>query len=113
MPISYIEGSHTVDTEWSLAADSAGPTSQTNDYVLQAWLDLSALQAGDQFKCTLYEKIQTTGTQRVVEEWIFSGTQAKPGWVMPSVIVLNGWDVTLVRTAGTARLIEWSLRTIS
>lgn len=115
MPITSSENSQTVnDTdEWSLPADTAGPTLQTDDCILQVWLDLSALQAGDQFRCRLYEKVMSTGAQRLTEEWVFSGAQSKPGWVMPSVIVLHGWDVTLQRTAGANRSIEWSLRKIS
>lgn len=120
MPISTVEDTATIGTtEYSLPGDAtyAAPpagTEQTDDAIVQVWLDLSALQAGDQFVCRLYEIVYLTGaTQRLVEEWTFSGAQSKPGWVMPSVIVANGWDVTLQKTSGTDRAIPWSLRKIS
>jgi hypothetical protein len=64
----------------------------TTDGVFQAFLDASAMIAGDSFEMKLYEKIQAAGTQRVVEIWNFTGVQAKPHTVLPSFILMHGWD---------------------
>jgi len=117
MPLSMVDDSATISTsEYSLPADTTTgvPTAQTDDCILQLWLDLNALQAGDSFRLRLYEKVNGAGaTQRLTEEWVFTGAQTKPGWVMPAVIVGHGWDLTLLRTAGSDRAIGWSLRKVS
>lgn len=120
MPIEVVDDSATISTsEYSLPGDTTTgvPTAQTAEplpCILQVWIDLANLQAGDEFRCRLYEKINGAGaTQRIVEEWTFAGAQDKPGWVMPSLIVAHGWDVTLLRTGGSDRMIGWSLRKIS
>lgn len=115
MPISSVDNSATIGaTEWSLPANSAGPTTQTDDAVLQVWLDLSALASGDSFTLTLYEKVNGTGaTQRVVDSWTFVDAITNPNWAMPAAIVMHGWDVTLAKNTGIDRAIGWSLRKIA
>jgi hypothetical protein len=95
------------------ATISGVPTSQTADGVYQVWLDLNALIAGDHFRARLYEKVQSAGTQRIVEEWNFVGAQGKPHWVSPSLILLHGWDFTIIKVAGTDRTIGWSIRQVA
>lgn len=116
MPIDSVENSETITaTEHSLPRDAAYSASlfQSGDYIVQLWLDLSALGSTDAYKLTLYEAVQSAGSQRVVEEWNFNETQSKPNWVMPSVILLHKWDLTLVKVTGNDRSIEWSIRRIS
>ena len=79
----------------------------------QVLLDLSALAAGDQFELKLYEKIVSTGTQRLVETWTFSGAQSRPIFAAPSMILLHGWDMSLKRIAGSDRSIGWSIRQVA
>jgi hypothetical protein len=100
-------------TEWSLTTDSAGPDVDTNDGVYQLWLDLSALVKGDKFMVRCYEKVQSGGTQRVVAEWFFANAQTPPNWVSPSLILMHGWDFTIIRTAGTDRAITASVRQVA
>lgn len=116
MPIDSVENSETISTtEHSLPRDATYSASlfQSGDYVVQLWLDLSNLVSGDAYTLRLREAVQSSGTQQITEEWYFNGAQAKPAWVMPSVILLHKWDLTMVRTAGTDKLIEWSIRRIS
>lgn len=107
----YIHQSPTVGTaEYSVTAGTtSGPSADTNDGFYQIWLNLSALAAGDQFQLKLYEKVDA-GTQGVAETWTFTGVQGKPIFVAPGFILLDGWDFTLKKIAGTDRSIPHSVR---
>jgi hypothetical protein len=116
MAITYTNDYATISTaEYSLPADTttAVPTSQTTDGVFQFFIDFGAMVAGDQYRIRLYEKTDSGGTQRLVEEWILTGAQSKPMLVLPSVVLGEGWDVTVLRTAGSDRSIRWSIRQVA
>jgi hypothetical protein len=115
MAISTVDNSRLISTtEWSLPADSAGPTTQTDDCILQVWIDFANMIAGDEYQIRLYEKVNGAGaTQRLADQWSVVGAQARSAFVMPSVIVAHGWDVTLKRIAGSDRTIGWSLRKVT
>ena len=107
-------GSETVSTtEWSLTTDTAGPDAQTDDGVYQIFLDVNTIAAGDVFTLTVYEKVLAASTQRKVFTATFANVQAQPNWVSPSLILLHGWDVALVKKAGTDRNIDWSIRKVA
>ena len=113
MTITFVDHSATISTtEYSLPSDNTSRSSQTDDCVLQVWLDLSAMTVTEEYRLRLYEKING-GSELLVEEWSFVGAQARPGWTMPTVIVGDGWDVTIIRVAGSDRTIAWSLRKIT
>lgn len=99
-------------TEWSLTTDTAGPDADTTDGVFQLFLDLANLAKGDKFTVRLYEKVQSGGTQRVVAEWFFANAQTPVNWCSPSLVLLHGWDFTIIRTAGTDRVITASVRKV-
>ncbi|HSW62176.1 MAG TPA: hypothetical protein VLH56_02475 [Dissulfurispiraceae bacterium] len=116
MAITFTNDFATISTsEYSLPADTTTgvPTSQTTDGVYQVMIDFGAMVAGDQYRVRLYEKSDSGGTQRLVEEWILTGAQSKPMFVMPSFVLGEGWDVTVLRLAGADRSIRWSLRSIA
>lgn len=116
MAITFTNDSATISTsEYSLPADTASgvPTSQTTDGVYQFYVDLAAMVAGDQYRLRLYEKCDSAGTQRIVDEWIFTGAQSKPLFPTPSFVLGEGWDVTMLRLAGADRVIPWSIRKIA
>lgn len=114
MAFTFTEISETVTTtEWSLTTDTAGPDADTTDCIVQVFLDLNALIAGDQFRLRFYEKVASADTQRLVAEWYFDGAQAMPNFVSPSFIVGNGWDFTIIKIAGTDRTITSSVRKIT
>lgn len=113
MAITYTNDNASISTsEYSCPADTTTgvPTSQTTDGVFQFFLDMTALAAGDQFRARLYEKTDSSGTQGIIEEWIFSGVQSKKCFASPSFILGEGWDFTLLRLAGADRSIRWSIR---
>lgn len=114
MAFTEITGTEAVSTiEHSLATDTSYDTgdAQTTDGVLQAWLDLSDMIAGDQLQVRIYEKVRSGDTQRIVYEAILTGAQSQPIWTSPSLSVMHGWDVTADALAGTIT-VNWSIRLI-
>lgn len=116
MAISYTNNSASISTsEYSLPANTTTgvPTAQTTDGVYQFYIDFGAMVAGDQYRVRLYEKCDSAGTQRLVEEWILTGVQSKPLFVTPSFILGEGWDLTVLRLAGADRTVPWSIRKVA
>ena len=108
------EGSATISTtEYSLTNNSTSLTAKTDDGCIQTFLDLNALVAGDIYELKIYEKVQSAGTQRLIETWTFSGVQGKPIFVTPAMVFMHGWEITLKRTAGAERTIGWSIRQVA
>jgi len=112
MAVEAFSGSETVSTtEWSMVSDTAAtPDVETSDGVFQAIIDFNALLAGDEFRFRVYEKVLAGSTQRLVDEKFVSGAQGTPNWMSEAYILLHGWDMTLLRTAGADRAIDWSIR---
>lgn len=107
-------GTETVSTtEWSLTTDTAGPDVETTDGVYQCFLDLNALAKGDVFEFKVYEKVLSSSTQRLVFGVRFANAQTEPVWPSPSLILINGWDMTLKKISGTDRAIDWSIRKVA
>jgi len=116
MPISEaFAGSEAVGaTEHSCTTDTSYDTGdlQTSDGVYQVFLDVSDMINTDILQIRVYEKVQSSGTARIVYEAILRDAQAEPIWVSPSLILLHGWDVTLDALAGTIT-VEWSIRKVA
>lgn len=101
-------------TEWSCTTDTAGPDVDTTYGVYQAFFDLSDMVAGDELQIRVYEKVQSTDTQRVVYQTNLVGPQSPPIFVTPSLILMNGWDITLDQIAGTSGItVTWSIRKVA
>lgn len=106
-------GSKLVDsTEWSAPrnASYSSASPQTGDGVYQVFLDLNDMVAGDELQIIIYEKIQGSGTQRVVYQSNVFGVQSPPVWISPSLMLVNGWDISFKTIAGTSITVEWSIR---
>lgn len=99
-------------TEWSCTTDTAGPDVDTSDGVFQVFLDVSDMTLGDVLQIRVYEKVQAGSTQRIALEAILRDTQSTPVWVGPSLILMNGWDITVTALTGTIT-VEWSVRKVS
>ena len=116
MPLTFAEESQTVSTtEWSLPRDASYDSGQvqTTVCILQIWIDTANLVAGDEYEVRLYEKVKSGGTARSTIIGALIGAQAEP-WISPSLIVGNGWDVTLKRISSTTdRAFDWSLRKVT
>jgi hypothetical protein len=100
-------------TEWSLNNGSSTIATSTTGGVWQAMLDLNAMSTGDTFRFAVYEKCRTGDTQRKVYTAEFSGAQGNPLWVSPSLILGAGWDMTLIKVAGTDRTINWRISKVA
>lgn len=112
--VTTFTGSETVTTtEWSLTADSSVVQAQTTVGVFQAFLDVNALAAGDTYEFRTYEKARAADTQRLCYVSALSGPQGYPIFTSPSLILGAGWDMTIIKTAGTDRTITWSIRSVS
>jgi len=97
-------------TEWSLTTDTAGPDVEVTKGCFQIFLDISDMIAGDELEIKIYEKVQSSDTQRVIYQSNLIGPQSPAVWVSPSLILLNGWDVTLKTIAGGTITVSWSIR---
>ena len=108
-------GSATISTtEISLVSGTSTLQSITTDGIYQVFLDLNALANGDVFELKVKEKVRAADTQRVTH--IIPIAQAQPGQpnlASPSLILMQGWDVTLIKLAGTDRAIPWSIRQVA
>lgn len=103
-------GSATIGTtEYSLPNASTTLTARTDVGTFQPFVDTSAIAAGDQFQFTVYEKVTSGGSQRVVYQAVLTGAMAA-SWVCPTLMLMNGWDVTVKKLAGTDRSLSWSIR---
>jgi hypothetical protein len=100
-------------TEHSCTTDTAGPDVETSDGVFQAWFDVSDMIAGDQLQVRVYEKVQASDTQRLCHQAILTGAQSPPIYVIPSLVLMNGWDMTLKTLAGTSIIVTWSIRKVA
>lgn len=101
-------------TEHSMPNDAAyaAGTNETDDGVYQAFLDVSDMVTGDELQIRVYEKVQAGGTQRIVYQANLVGPQSPPVFVLPSLVLMHGWDMTLDAIAGTIT-VEWSIRKVA
>lgn len=96
-------------TEFSIAQNanySAGSPKTTVGYV-QAFLDVSAVVAGDQFQIRILERVNG-GTQRVI--LTITVPPSTELYVTPLMLLGDGWDITIKKLAGTDRSILFSVR---
>jgi len=100
-------------TEHYLTTDTTGISAITTDGVFQLWLDVNDMVAADVLQIRIYEKCRTGDTQRIAAEWILRDVQSTPIWVSPSLILMNGWDMSLDCIAGTNITVLWSIRQVA
>lgn len=107
-------GTHTSwATEYSLTNASTSLATRTDAGVYQLFLDLSTLASGDTYTIRVYETVVALGTRRVVVEHVVTGAQSPPIWAFPSLVLMNGWDMSLVGTGNSSRSIAWSIRKVA
>lgn len=109
--ITLTQNSATIGTtEFFLASNSTTATYQTADVILQVYLDLGAMAAGDEYLIKIYEKVDGTNPE-VIYTATKVGAQAEM-WVSPAFILGVGWEVSVDKIAGTDRSIPWTLAKI-
>ena len=95
MGITVVIDSATISTtEYWLASDSTVKVDQTDDCILQGWIDFGAMAAGDVFEWRLVEKVNA-GTQRTVVVGRLVGVQGSPV-VLTGFILAEGWEIGVI-----------------
>lgn len=100
-------------TEISLTGGTSTILTQTTSGIVQLVLGLQNLVSGDVFKLKIYEKVRAASTQYAAHQLTITGAQATPVMIVASPYLANGWDFTLIRMAGSDRVIEWSVRQVA
>lgn len=97
------------NTEYSLINSSTSVATSTTAGAYQLFVDTNAIALGDQYEIYLREKVASGGTQRQLSLGVLSGPQTNP-FVTGTFMLLNGWDFTMKRLAGSDRSFSWSIR---
>lgn len=95
-----------------LSVLSGTTTLQTNTTagVYQLFLDPGNMAKADEFRIRVYEKVEATGgTKKVLQSWTLLGVQAEI-FATPALMLMNGWDFTIQKIAGTDRAFDASVR---
>ena len=80
--------------------------------VYQLWVDPGNMAKADEFRIRAYEKVEATGgTKKVFAQWSLLGVQSEV-FVTPTFILMNGWDFTITKVAGTDRAFDASIRKV-
>ncbi len=99
-------------TELSLVSGTTTLQSDATDGIYQVWIEPVNMAANDEYIVRLYEKVIGTATKRLVESWTLIGDLVN-NVVLPSVILMHGWDYTMQKVAGTDRAFSWSIRKVA
>lgn len=98
------------NTELSLISGTSSLQNNTTAGVYQLFIDpVTNMAKGDEFLIKIYEKVRSGGTKRVVYQTKISDAQAE-NFCTPPLLLLNGWDCTMQRTAGSDRAFDTSIR---
>lgn len=109
---SAYAGTATVGTtEYSLVNNSTTLASSTNVGVYQVFIDTINMASGDQYEIRIKEKVISGGTQYTIYTSVIDGSQSSP-FVSPTLVLMNGWDVTMDKVTGTDRSFSWSIRKV-
>jgi len=111
MPIAEHEsGSQTavINTEHTLGTADDG-----TDGVFQHDLDVSAMVRLDELEIRLYDKCQATGVSLLIHMWKIRHAQADGLWRSPVMVFMHARKLTIKQTAGTGRIIPWSVKRVS
>lgn len=100
-------------TELSIVSGTTTLQTITDDGVYQLWIDAGNMAKGDEFRVKLYEKVEGTGgTKKVFFQATLQGVQTE-NFVTPTFILINGWDMTITKIAGTDRAFDASIRKVA
>lgn len=114
-PTESSEGSATMTTsEYFIQSESTTKTKQTTAGIYQLWLDVTALAKNDVFevKCTEEARAADT-TEQVAYRAELWGIKTQKAWVSPALALMNGWEFSIDKIAGTDRAIPYSLRKLA
>lgn len=108
-----LDGVTVGSTELSLVSGTTTLQTITDDGVYQLWIDAGNMAKGDEFRVRLYEKVEGTGgTKKVFFQATLSDAQSEI-FCTPTFILINGWDFTIQKIAGTDRAFDASIRKVA
>jgi hypothetical protein len=98
-------------TEISILTGTSTLTDSTTPGCYQLFVDgvAAGMAKGDVFEVRILEKVLSTGTRREIFAARMNGAQTEP-LVTPPLMLLNGWNMTLKKIAGTDRAFDASIR---
>ena len=99
-------------TELSIVSGTTTLQTITTAGVYQLFVDASNMAKGDEYRIEIYETALSGGTKRALMASTLLGAQAEM-FVTPSLILMNGWDMTIIKLAGTDRAFTASVRKIA
>ena len=97
-PISVVSGTTTVSTAVT--------------GVFQLWVDAYAMAKGDNSRSRFRKRSGDRRTRKAVFVATLSDVQSEV-WVSPMLILMNGWNMTIHKVAGTDRAFDASLRKVA
>jgi len=115
VPTEYTEGSATMGaTEFFIASESTSKTKQTSAGIYQLFLDLQNVAKSDVFevKCTEEARAADT-TEQVAWRHIIWGSQTGKAYASPALALMNGWEFSIDKIAGTDQAIPYSIRKLA
>ena len=109
---AYTQSALSVDgTELSLTGGTSTLLTKAEAGIYQLWIDpVTNMAKGDEFVIRAYEKAVTT--KRQVFEIVLMDVQMQL-FVSPFFTLINGWEMTMQRTAGTARAFDTCIRKVA
>lgn len=104
MAAEYSSGTQaaTAATEHTISANP-----ETTDGTYMVFVDTSALTGVNTLRLRIYEKVISSGSERLV--WDFTYGAGGPMPPSPALILLHGWRVSITSTQGSIN-IPWSIR---
>lgn len=105
------------NTEKSLPSSttSTGRSAIASTGVFQLYLDLTNMATSDEFRLRWYETVNSLATSAygTFLDQTFVGPQSPAIFVSPAFTLMDGWDITLSLTTGSARTFAWGLKKIA
>lgn len=99
-------------SELSIVSGTTTLQTVTDVGVYQLWVDAGNMAKADSFVVKLYETVEGTGgTKKVFARFSLLGVQSEI-FVTPTFILINGWDMTITKIAGTDRAFDASIRKV-
>lgn len=113
MAFSFTNNNATISTtEFFLASNSITKVDQTDDCILQLWIDPVAMVSLNQIQIKIIEKVTSAGTQRTIVDATLTGLTSYP-WVSPALILKEAWEASLLIASGADVAMGWSLRKVT
>lgn len=105
-----LDGVTVGSSELSILSGTTTLQTNTTAGVYQLFIDAGNMAKGDEFRVKIYEKVEATGgAKKQIYAWSLLGVQTSI-FVTPSFMLMNGWDMTLQKIAGTDRAFDASVR---